>query len=86
MSKNVFKKLSEIKEIVNCFLAMEEDSNVILVNKINEEEVIFVAEPYEYDWNGNILTIAGREIRISSLKELDFGDRLDIGKYVLQVL
>lgn len=89
MSKNVFKKLSEIKEIVNCFVVdeFEQGSNIILVNKGDEENVTFIDDIENYSWKGNVLRMAGKEMKINSLKELGcFGEILDLGEYILQVL
>lgn len=89
MSKNVFKKLSEIKEIVNCFVVdeYEQGSNIILVNKGDEDDVTFIDNIESYSWKGNILRVAGKEVKINYLKELGcFGEILDLGEYILQVL
>lgn len=89
MSKNVFEKLSEIKEIVSCFMVdeFEQGSNIILVNKGDEDDVTFIDDIESYSWKGNMLRIDGKEMKINSLKELGcFGESLDLGEYILQVL
>lgn len=95
MSKNVFRKIKEVKEVVNCFLAnadVEED-NVVIDNQ-HKDEVIVFNDDFSWNWsnhNGLTLHIWDAEnkidIPLKSVKEdEDDFDRLYTKDYLLTIL
>lgn len=96
MSKNVFRKIGEIKEIINCFFANAdmEENNIVLVNKNNKYNVIVFNLDFNYSWsynNGLAIHIRDTEneidISVKSVKEdEDDLDTLYLNNYMLTIL
>lgn len=91
----IFSKLNEMKEIVNCFFANAdlEGDNVVLVNKNDRDDVKVLDLDFKYFWsynNGLTIHIRDKEnkidININNVVELDNGDMLDLGEFVLDIM
>ena len=96
MMKNVFRKINEMKEIVDCFFANAdlEGDNVVLVNKNDRDEFMVLERDFKYSWSydgGLAIHIVDGEnninIPINSVKEDEEDmDSLYINNYMLTVL
>lgn len=96
MSKNVFRKISEIKEIVGCFFANAdvEENNIVLVNKNDKDNVIVLERGFDYYWNcdnGLAIHIRDKEneidIPLDNVREdEDDFDTIYLNNYMLTVL
>lgn len=97
MMKNVFKRINEIKEVVNCFFANAdtEGDNVVLVNKDNRNDVMVLERDFRYAWEHeyclNIHIVDGENniiksiYNINNVVEVDM-DKLYLDNYILTVL
>jgi hypothetical protein len=92
MSKNVFRKISDIKEIINCFLVdILENEDSLVIN--HQEKIVIVVLDRDFDWNWkkNIITLKDKEneasIKVRRVREDEESlDELYINNYMLTIL
>jgi hypothetical protein len=92
MSKNVFRKISDIKEIINCFLVeILENEDSLVINHQEKIGIVVLDRDFHWNWNKNTITLKDKEneasIKVRRVREDEESlDELYINNYMLTIL
>ena len=89
MSKNVFRKISDIKEIINCFLVeILENEDSLVINHQEKIGIVVLDRDFDWNWKKNTITLKDKEneasIKVRRVREDEESlDELYINNYML---
>ena len=92
MSKNVFRKISDIKEIINCFLVeILENEDSLVINHQEKIGIVVLDRDFDWNWKKNTITLKDKEneasIKVRRVREDEESlGELYINNYMLTIL